>query len=153
MWPFARKPAFPRHQPPPLLRQLINERRWRHPGDDMLLRAIPFLDRPVHFYLTLDAMWHASRGEFADDPQMSLLFHEYRGQRRDATPLTWLDADMMLMLAVNREIGDDVGIALDFRTGFDDPRVVASDWQTDDHTHHWREAFRCFSDFVEAIRL
>jgi hypothetical protein len=68
-------------------------------------------------------------------------------------PLPWLDADLALFIAVNREIGADLGIALDYRTSSDDPRVVASDRRTGDHTCHWKEAFPTFSASVAALRL
>jgi len=132
----------------------MSTRRWRHPGNEALAKAVPFLPEPVEFLLTKDAMWEASRGESRDTPVWNNLFHLYRGRHDGHRPLPWIDKELVLVLAINREDAPrDCSIALDFRTGFDNPRVVASHWPADDNTHHWREAFRCFSDFVDAIRL
>ena len=78
---------------------------------------------------------------------------EYRSSEDGERSLPWLDADLSLFIAVNREIGADLGIALDYRTSFDDPRVVASDWWTGDNSLHWREAFPTFSSFINALSL
>ncbi len=42
---------------------------------------------------------------------------------------------LVFLIAVNRESGADVAIALDYRTSMTDPRVVASDWQGQEGTH------------------
>ena len=134
---------------PPLLSQLIASDRWRHPSDATMLAAVPFLREPVDFLLTEAHMRFESQGQCVDVPN----FREYRGSASEARPLPWIDADLALMIAVNRVAGADLGIALDYRTSFTDPRVVASDWWTGDGTLHWHEAFSTFSAFVAAIRL
>ena len=78
---------------------------------------------------------------------------EYRGSETEPRSLPWLDVELSLFIAVNRLMGDDLAIALDYRTSDTDPRVVASDWWTGDNTLHWREAFPTFSAFVTAVRL
>ncbi|GAA5000784.1 hypothetical protein GCM10025734_36010 [Kitasatospora paranensis] len=45
-----------------------------------------------------------------------------------------------MLLAVCRHAGDDVAIALDYRTGPDGPRVVGSDIWTDPRAYTWRVA-------------
>ena len=134
---------------PPLLLDLMASKRWRQPSDAAIFAAIPFLREPVDFLLTDAHMRFESQGQCVGLTHM----REFRGSESGDRPLPWIDADLSLFTAVNRESGADFGIALDFRTSYDDPRVVASDWWTDDHTLYWREAFSTFSSFVAAIRL
>ena len=138
---------------PPLLSQLIASKRWRQPSDKVIFAAVPFLREPVDFLLTEAHMRFESQGQCVDMPTAPPFFHEYRGSESEARPLPWLDVDLALMIAVNRIPGADLGIALDYRTCFTDPRIVVSDWWTGDETCHWREAFSSFSAFVAAIRV
>ena len=134
---------------PPLLRQLMVAGRWRQPRDSVMFAAVPFLRDPVDFLLSEAGMRFESVGHGVGFSHM----REYRGSESEPRPLPWLDADLSLFIAVNRKIGDDLGIELDYRTSYTDPLVVASDWWTGDHTLHWREAFLTFSSFVTALRL
>ncbi len=93
-----------------------------------MLAAIPFLKDPVVFLLSPSHI-AAQTNLFPDDERYSLFFHEYRGSTNQEKPLPWLDAEATFFLAVNKNIGDDVAIALDYRTNRDDPRVVATHWQ------------------------
>jgi hypothetical protein len=52
---------------------------------------------------------------------------------------------------VNRNAGDDVARALDYRTGGDDPRVVAADCWTDPLSYTWRIVAPTFSAFAVAL--
>ena len=59
---------------------------------------------------------------------------------------------------MNRRPGDDVAIALDYRTSPSDPRVVGSDAWTSQHEtgqiqYVWREVAPAFSVFAEALGL
>src|SRR5512147_2758471 len=132
---------------PPLLIELINTGRWRQPPDEIIKRVIPFLQEPMDFLLDIDAMQRESTSFLADSPEMADLFHEYRGSKVPERELPWLDVDQALFIAVNRIAGADLGIALDYRTGLEDPRVVASDWQSGGNTHYWRGVENKFSDF------
>ncbi|MBX7268152.1 hypothetical protein KIF24_20330 [Micromonospora sp. Llam7] len=49
--------------------------------------------------------------------------------------------------------GDDTAVALDYRTGDLDPRVVASDFWTDPQGCIWRVVAPTFSSFVAKIGL
>lgn len=138
---------------PPLLIELINTGRWRQPPDETIKSVIPFLQEPMDFLLDIDTMQRESTSFLADSPEMADLFHEYRGSKVPARELPWLDVDKALFIAVSRMEGVDLGIVLDYRTSLDDPRVVASDWQSDGNTHHWREAENKFSDFVRKLRI
>lgn len=145
--------AMKRRSVPPLLTELINTGRWKQPSDEIIHRVIPFLQEPMDFLLEVDAMQRESTGFLADSPDMAELFHVYRGSKIPERELPWLDVDKALFIAVNRVAGADLGIVLDYRTGLQDPRVVASDWQTEDNTHHWREVENRFSDFVQKLGM
>lgn len=49
--------------------------------------------------------------------------------------------------------GDDVAMALDYRTDPADPRVVASDFWTDPKRCSWQAVTPSFSQLVEVLRL
>jgi len=144
-----------RKQPivPRLLIELIHTGRWKQPQDEIIKRVIPFLQEPMSFLLDIEAMQRESTGFLADSPEMSELFHEYRGSKVPERELPWLDVDKALFIAVNRIEGADLGIVLDHRTSLEDPRVLASDWQSGDNTHHWREVESRFSDFVKKLGI
>jgi hypothetical protein len=54
---------------------------------------------------------------------------------------------------VNERPGDDVAVALDYRTDPADPRVVASDFWTEHGPCSWRQVTLTFSAFVAALDL
>lgn len=143
-----KKPAVPR-----LLTELIKTGRWKQPADEVIKNVIPFLQEPMDFLLDVEAMQRESMSLLADSPEMSELFHEYRGSKGPERELPWLDIDKALFIAVNRVGGSDIGVALDYRTNREDPRVVASDWGSGDNTHHWREVESRFSDFVKKLGI
>jgi hypothetical protein len=138
---------------PELLVELMRDGRWVHPGDARLREVIPFLVDPVVFLNMLEAMNFESSGRLADDPQDSAVFHLVRGSRvPEPVELPWLDADRADFVAVNRWPGDDVGIAMDYRTDAGDPRVVASDWGSGQGCV-WREVAPTFSSFVRLLGM
>jgi hypothetical protein len=138
---------------PEILVALIGRGRWIHPGDAQLRDVIPFLVDPVVFLRSPEAMAFESTGHLADDPQSSVIFHAMRGSRTpEPLELPWLDVDRSFFIAVNKWPGDDVGIALDYRSGLADPRVVASDWGTG-ATCLWREVAPTFTCFIQRIGL
>ena len=141
---------------PPLLIELIESGRWQKPSNKKLQSVIPFLKEPVDFvkFWSPDNTWVFDPYiNLANDPKTSNLFQEYLGSRGDERDLPWLDAEKSIMIAVNREHGADLGIALDYRTDFNDPRVVASDWWTEEHQCNWRLVEERFSIFVEKLQL
>ncbi|SRR5258706_15439178 len=138
---------------PPLLIELMNTGRWKQPSDEKIKQVIPFLQEPVDFLLDIDSIQRESTGILADIPKMSELFHVYRGSKISARELPWLDVDKALFIAVNRIAGADIAIALDYRTGLEDLRVVASDWWSGDPTHYWKEAENRFSDFIKKLGI
>jgi hypothetical protein len=80
---------------PPLLLTLIEEGRWRHPGEIALSRMMPWFEDPLFFLPDVQAM--------AKDPA--------------------------------------------------DPRVVASDFWTEQGPCSWRQVTPTFSAFVDALDL
>lgn len=140
---------------PPLLVELISNGRWRQPSDDAIIKAVPFLSDPVDFLLVEAQIRRESKGTLADNPQWAEVSHMYRGSMVEARPLPWLDADMALMIAVNREAGADVGIALDCRANMSNPKVVASEWigHGKETRTLWREVSPTFSKFIEKVGL
>jgi hypothetical protein len=139
-------------QLPPLLVELLQRGRWRHPGDEALQRLIPFLREPVDFLTTIEAMRRESAGRIADEPSIAGVYHMARGSRR-AEPicLPWLDVELAVFVAVDRVPEDDLAIALDCRTGAADPRVVANDWHHGPGGCIWREVAASFSVFVRLL--
>jgi hypothetical protein len=92
------------------------------------------------------------------DSGRSALFHVVRGSVVGPGDLPWLDVEQAVNIAVNKRPGDDVAIALDYRTDPSDPRVVGSDAWTGHHEtgrfqYVWREVAPSFSAFAEALGL
>src|SRR5436305_1044811 len=112
---------------PPLLVELLQQGRWCHPGDEVLRTLIPFFHEPVDFLTMVEAMRRESSGLLTREPGLAKVYHEARGSK-SVVPilLPWLDAELAVFVAVNRIPGDDLAIALDFRTEAADPRVVAN---------------------------
>lgn len=54
---------------------------------------------------------------------------------------------------MNRHAGDDVALALDYRTDPSDPRVVGSDFRTNPRQCEWRLVTPTFSAFAHALGL
>ena len=104
--------------------------------------------------MSVEEMRRESGGFLADEPESAVVFHEARGSR-SANPicLPWLDVELAVFVAVNRVSGDDLGIALDYRTGATDPRVVASDWDNAADGCYWREVASSFSQFARLLGL
>ena len=137
---------------PPLLLHLLSSGRWRTP-DELMRSAIPRLREPVDFLGTVEQMAFESQGFLADQEWTSLLFHEYRGSSGVEKPLPWRDVERSIVVAVNRQLGADLGIALDYRSGVEDPSVLASDWWTGDQSCHWFVVSKTFSEFVSLMQL
>nr|WP_243715464.1 hypothetical protein [Micromonospora sp. KC207] len=141
---------------PPLLLSLLRADRWRHPGETALARAMPWFKDPLHFLTSIEAMTRESTSLdiLTQDHASAQLFRLARGtERTEPIDLPWLDIDMAFLVAVNKRPGDDVAIALDYRTDPIDPRVVATDFWTDPSRCSWREVAPTFSALVVAFDL
>ena len=117
---------------------------------------MPWFKDPLHFLTSVQAMARESSSlDFlTEDDASAQLFRQARGADR-AKPigLPWLDVDKALLVAVNERPGDDVAVALDYRTDSADPRVVASDFWTEPGPCSWREVAPTFSALVVAFDL
>jgi hypothetical protein len=137
---------------PPLLVQMINDGRWVQPDDTVIQQALPMLSGlPFQFFLN---------GAFAPGGLDHLLpandvFWLYRGSESGPRPLPWLDVELAILIGINKNIGDDLGVALDYRVSATDPRVVASKWQTLNglSSCQWVEAYPSFHDLARALQL
>jgi hypothetical protein len=134
---------------------LLAQGRWRHPGDATMARVIPWFEDPLDFLTSAAQMERESRpmDMFADDPSYGL-FREVRGSTRSTSvQLPWLDVEQAVLVAVNRMPGDDVALALDYRTDPLDPRVVGSDFWTNPRLCEWRTVAPAFSAFATDLGL
>ncbi|MEV4253884.1 hypothetical protein AB0J52_12045 [Spirillospora sp. NPDC049652] len=142
---------------PSLLVELLETGRWRHPGDGLLREIMPWFEDPLDFLADYEAMRRSSRSMLALLTANEATAKAFRLRRgRTATgpvELPWLDADLAVLIAINRHAGDDVAIALDYRTSTSDPRVVASDIFTDPRQYAWRTVAPTFSAFAASLRL
>lgn len=141
---------------PAALVALLRDGRWVHPGRQALHDVMPWFEDPLMFPADLrDLQLHnRSLDLVADDRSIRDLFRTTRGSRADRPDdLPWLDVDRAVLIAVNEYAGDDVCVALDYRTDPADPRVVASDVWTDPPHMAWRVVSPTFTEFVAALRL
>lgn len=143
---------------PPLLVELIETGRWRQPNDEAMELALPWFEDRLDLLLTVEEMARESGGlrqQSLTDPDFwQTAIATNKPERIDDT--SWLDAERAILIAVNREYGSDVAVALDFRTDSVDPRVLGSEWadcNDDTHIHRWRLAADRFSQFVVQLRL
>lgn len=94
-----------------------------------------------------------SLDQFARDERASHVFHVARGSIAGPIELPWLDAELAFLIAVNRVPGDDVAIALDYRSNAARPAVVASDARTDPSTYLWRSVAPSFEAFATMLGI
>jgi hypothetical protein len=139
---------------PTLLIELLTTGQWRHPGDETLRKIMPWFEDPLVFLPDVDQIRRESGSLFqlTDDEGTGRLFRLSRGSA-DPVELPYLDVDLAVLVAVNRIPGDDVAVALDYRTRTTDPRVVASDLWTDPRQCSWRTVAPTFSAFIAALNL
>jgi hypothetical protein len=140
---------------PSLLISLIQEGRWKYPGRTVMRTAIPDdlvgpIDLPIKFYSLENIRSETSRHlrDFEDD-LITDIFHLLKGST-SGSKLPWLDIEKCLFIAGSEVIGDDIEIALDYRTNPTDPRVVISDWRDG---CWWAEVTATFTEFVARLDL
>jgi hypothetical protein len=140
---------------PAQLVHLVDTRRWKHPGELVLARVVPWFADPLDFLADTHDMELQSRSldRLADDEDSAPLFHLTRSRRRGPVELPWLDVDNAILIAICRHAGDDTAIALDYRGDPANPRVVGSDIWTVHNEYHWRTIAGTFSAFVDALGL
>jgi hypothetical protein len=140
---------------PGLLAQLLANGLWQHPGDAVLRHVAPWFEGPVDFLASTEGMERESRSldQFAREDRSSRFFHVTRGTTAGETALPWLDAELAVVIAVNREPGDDVAIALDYRSDAANPAVVASDVWTEPGAYRWRSVGASFQAFAAMLGI
>ena len=78
---------------------------------------------------------------------------EYRGSLVGKRDLPWIDVEKSLFIMCNERIGDDVGIALDYRNNSTEPCVVGGDWHSHSGGLIYRFVANNFAEFAESIGL
>jgi len=137
---------------PQTLIDMIESGRWVHPGDNVMLARIPFIRDPLVFLNSKDSMLFNSGPLMGPIELESEVFSEYRGSAIPKRALPWIDVEQTLFIACNRWPGDDVGIALDYRTGIDSPRIVGGDWRSGRNCIY-HEISPSFDAFVQLLGL
>jgi hypothetical protein len=137
---------------PTLLVEMMEDGTWRHPGAEMMIRIAPFIKEELDFR-TSENRIHTGEclmGAFEDENKT---FHEYRGSRVSGVrDLPWIDVEKSALIAINQYPGDDVAVALDYRTSMTDPRLIGTEWiEGDDGGCFWREISPSFTEFARAI--
>jgi hypothetical protein len=117
---------------------------------------MPWFEDPLILLASLDQIQRESRSldMSADDEPSAHLFRTLRGSRvAHAVDLPWLDIEKAVLIGVNRNPGDDVAVALDYRTDPLDPRVVASDFWTNPQQCAWRTVAPTFTELAARLQL
>ena len=131
---------------------LIENGKWKHPGDEILRELIPEFYTSafdsVDFLTSFEAIERASKISFVDE-----FYKEGPGSKSNVPDLPWVDAELRLYIAVSAVPGADVGIALDYRTSRSDPRVVALVYGGDNGGFSWILVKNGFSDFVDQCQI
>ena len=105
---------------PKLLIQLLENKKWTNPKEGIIKKVIPFFKYNIDFLQTLEEMKRESR-VICEDLDF---FFEKRSSKDDrAKKLPYRDLDLSFFIAVNSSLGDDIAVALDFRTSIENPRV------------------------------
>lgn len=141
---------------PAALVALMEAGTWRDPDPQALHELMPWFADPLIFLTDVDWMRRENRSLdlFADRASSAALFREVRGSRTAGpVELPWLDVERAILIAVNRNAGDDVAVALDLRTDPTDPAVVASDFWSDPRRCQWRPVTPTFTEFATRLRL
>ena len=149
---------------PPLLVSLIREGRWRQPSDSVIQVVIPVLQgQPVDFARNEAEMRSFTAGarELVEDflHQEQSDWHLEISRVAKSLPgkpvpdLPWLDIDLAIYIADNRNWGEDLAIALDYRSDRSDPRVVVTDHHWGGRGCRWSEVSPSFSQFVNQLGL
>ena len=137
---------------PPLLYKLIETNQWVHPGDTQLRNKIPFIREPVAFLNFKGHMLPESGPLMEIDKSEDRFFSEYKGSIYGYRDLPWIDIEKTIFIIINKIPGDDLGIALDYRLDVNNPRVVASDWQSGEGVKYI-EICPSFESFVTLLEL
>lgn len=135
---------------PPLLVEMMEDGRWTHPGVEGIAKIAPFIRDELEFRISPNLV---REGEciMLDTEVENEFLHEYRGSKIGTErELPWIDVEKTALIAINRFPGDDVSIALDYRTSITDPRVVGTEWvEGNGNGLYWREIAPTFTIFAD----
>jgi hypothetical protein len=137
---------------PPLLIEMMKDGRWNHLGTTVIKRIAPFIKEELEFR-TSQYQIPTEECLMGPNEDQNEIFHEYRGSRFiDTRELPWIDIEKSALIAINRIPGDDVAIALDYRTSITDPRVIGSEWIDGNNCGcFWREISSSFTVFAKMM--
>jgi len=135
---------------PDLLIHLINENKWKHPGNDVMKKTIPFFHEEIDFLFTETEFKLENSSLYLED---EIFFCFDSKKSKLANNLPYLASDLSILIAVNKIPGDDLGIALDYRTSFLNPRIIANNWHSGIRGCPWIEISPTFEAFIKNIGL
>ena len=139
-------------QLPPLLLEMMDDGRWKHPGTDAMMQIAPFIRGELQFRAS---QYLIPTGECLMGPEEheNRIFHEYRGSKiAETRDLPWIDVEKSALIAINQIPGDDVALALDYRTSMTAPRVIGTEWiDGPDGGCFWREVAPSFAELARMI--
>ena len=138
---------------PSLLVKLMKANVWSRLDPDRLTAFAPFIQDRLVVLPTFDSMLFNSGPLMGDDEEENEQFHEYRGSCLPERPLPWIDVEKTMFILCNEALGYDCGIALDYRTGFDRPRVIGADWHSGFHGVKYRLIADSFDEFSSILGL
>lgn len=140
--------------PAPLV-LLLRSGRWRDPEQGALRSVIPWFEDPLVFLTSVEGIRRESMSldMLAADEPSSRVFALGDGREQRSVDLPRLDVERAVLIAVNRNAGDDVALALDYRSDPADPRVVASDFWTDPRQCAWRIVTHTFTEFIARLDI
>lgn len=135
---------------PPLLIELIQEGKWKHPGNEKIKEVIPFFKENIIFLNSLEFMKQESRYNWVGSDWA----HEGIGEVDvRAQNLPWRDINLSFFIAVCESPGDDIAVALDYRTSMTNPRVIGNNWHSDIKGSIWQEISPGFEEFVSRLGI
>ena len=137
---------------PPLLLEMMEDGRWNHPGTEVITQLAPFIREELEFRTSQNQI-QTEECLMGPDEAENELFHEYRGSRISAPrDLPWIDIEKSALIAINRIPGDDIAIALDYRTSMTDPRVIGTEWIDGINCGcFWREISSSFTALAKLV--
>ncbi len=139
----------------PLLLRLIASGDWKQPTDKQIETIAPFFNgEPLDFLTTVESIKRTSRLTFDTERKVDTMFREYIGSLcLLPKQLPWRDVEQSLLIAVCRNPGDDIAIALDYRTSQTNPRVIGSNWTPHTSRITWQVITPTFTEFLEKLDI
>ncbi len=138
---------------PKLLQELIEQGHWKMPKDLTVLKKITESENISNFnVLDFDGMQRESSFDHLIDDQKIADIYGLASSKRLGKTITnteILDVDKSILIAVN---WNEEAISLDYRTEYDDPRVMISIWE-DDQKMRWKMIAPKFTSFAEKLYL